>query len=271
MRRLATVAAFGFEAFDPPRVLAAYRRLGCTSCQVLRSEHHPVDASYIMDAAAEAGLAIDSIHGWFGPTLDPSSLDETERARAVDVYKADGEFAASLGGPIVVIHPGGPAPRGYEPTPSDRRKHFDQFRRSLEELTRIGEELGVTYVWENLPDDAWVGNDPIQIAECLRELDAPWARMCFDTGHANMTGGVADRLAACADVIGYFHIHDNDGTVDDHRMPGEGNIDWSAVRRAMSEHELEATRMLELFLAPEQIDAAVEQGKGEQFKAWLAV
>lgn len=271
MRRLATVAAFGFDAFDPPKVLAAYRRLGCTSCQILRNEHQAIDPERIRETCAEAGLAIDSIHGWFGASLDPSHPDRDERQRSVDVYKADGEYAAALGGPVVVVHPGGPAGDDYEPTPSDRKKRIDPLRRSLDELTRYGEQIGVTYVWENLPNDAWIGQDPIQIAELLREVDAPWARMCFDTGHANMTGAVADRLAECADVVGYFHIHDNDSTVDDHRMPGDGNIDWPALRGVLSEHDIAAPRMLELFHSVEQLRAAEAAGMGVQLADWLVV
>jgi len=271
MRHLATVAAFGFEAFDPPEILAAYRRLGCRTCQVLRNEKRCPDARQIIDTVGEAGLTIDSIHGWFGPQLDPSHPDPAERARAVDTYRRDGEYAASLGGPRVVVHPGGPAGDGYEPTPSDRAQRLDPLRRSIDELTRIGESLGVTFLWENLPNDAWIGNDPLQIAELLREVDAPWARMCFDTGHANMTGPVAPRLAGCADTVDYFHIHDNAGDVDDHRMPGDGTIDWAELRRVVHDADIDAPMMLELFHSLEQLEAAAEAGLENRLTDWLAV
>lgn len=269
MRQLATVAAFGFEAFDPPKVLAAYKRLGCQSCQIVRAEGSDPEAGYLSEITNEAGLPVDSIHGWFGRAYDPSHPDRAERQRTIDVYRRDAELAAALGGPMVVVHPGAPAPEGYEPTRADRRQRLDPLRRSIEAMTRLGETLGVTFLWENLPDDAWIGNDPVQIAELLREVDAPWARMCFDTGHARMTGDVAGPLAECADVIGYLHIHDNLGDVDDHRMPGDGDIDWDAVAETLNRQGVTATAMLELFYTPEQIEAYRAAGLAEQLAAWL--
>ena len=170
---------------------------------------------------------------------------------------------------MVVVHPGAPAPDGHEPTPAERGARIDPLRRSIEALTRIGESLGVTFLWENLPNDAWIGNDPLQLAELLREVDAPWARMCFDTGHARMTGEVVGRLAECADTIGYLHIHDNMGDADDHRMPGEGDIDWPGVRGTLDRYRITAPAMLELFYSPAQIEAWREAGMAEQLAAWL--
>ena len=50
--------------------------------------------------------------------------------------------------------------------------------------------------------------------------------------------GDRHRLAA-------LHLHDNDGTADQHRFPGEGNIDWRAFASAYHRSQTNASIMLE--------------------------
>ncbi|MFW6289247.1 MAG: PAS domain S-box protein, partial [Spirochaetota bacterium] len=136
------------------------------------------------------------------------------------------ELARRLGGPMVVVHPAPAAPEGHTITPDQRRERLDPLRQSLVELAELGEQLGVVYLVENLPGHYWVGNDPVKLAELLREVGSPWVRMCFDTGHARVVGPVPGMLAHCRDVISYLHVHDNDGRRDNHLMPGDGSIRW---------------------------------------------
>lgn len=58
--------------------------------------------------------------------------------------------------------------------------------------------------------------------------------ICLDTGHANVHRAQEPALLTrffeefCEDII-HLHISDNHGAVDEHILPGEGNIDWSVV------------------------------------------
>lgn len=269
MARLATVAAFGFDDFHPPQILDLYRRLGCTRCQFYRNEDNPptvADARRITD---EAGVPIDSMHGVFGDRYDPSNPDESIRAKAVEVYKREGELALELGGPMVVVHPSAPAPDGFMVSRKQRQQRVDPLRRSMSELAEFGQAHGVVYLWENNPHNHFMGNDPLQLADLLRELDSPHARMCYDTGHAMMTGPVAKRLIACADVIGYLHIHDNDGRVDDHRMPGDGEIDWNAVRDALAKTQLDVSAMLEVFYLADRLEELTRTDLPGKLAQWM--
>lgn len=253
MAELATVAAFGFDDFDPPIILDLYRQLGCKSCQFYRNEANPPTVDDVRRITRDADVPVDSIHGVFGSRYDPASTDESHRREVIEIYRREGELALALGGPMVVVHPSNLAPEGHTPTDTERADRVDPLRRSIAELAAIGQRQGVVYVWENNPHNMWIGNDPLQLANLLREIDSPHARMCYDTGHAKMTGDVSGRIVNCADVIAYLHIHDNDGVIDDHRMPGDGVIDWEQFREALREAAINVPAMLEVFYLADKL------------------
>ncbi len=271
MASLSTTAAFGFSDFDPPRTLSLYRQLGCTSCQFYRNEANPPTVDDTIRITQDAGLPIDSIHGVFGPSYDPSCPEEQVRLDAIDVYRREGELAVALGGPGVVVHPSPLIPEALPIAPQQRKQRIDPLRKSIAALAEVGQKLGVTYFWENIPNSYYIGNDPLQLAALLREVDSPHARMCFDTGHALMTGTMADRMAACANVIGYIHIHDNDGREDSHLMPGDGVIDWPAFREVVRGKALDVPAMLEVFYLEDKLAECVASDLPRRLAEWLDI
>ncbi len=56
-------------------------------------------------------------------------------------------------------------------------------------------------------------------------------RFTLDTGHANLYGILYELVESLPEKLFFTHIHDNDGTRDQHRVPGRGTIDW---RRLLS-------------------------------------
>lgn len=250
MPALATVAPFGF-AFDPVRLLRAYREAGITTAQFYRNEQNPPTLAEALRAAEQAGVRFDSIHGVFGFHLDPSSEDAGHRRQCLDVYRAEGQLAKDLGGPMVVVHPAAwnPGMRSMslpevEASSAARWPHCESFMRDLAE---VGEHLGVVYLIENQPFNCPLGHDPAEMARRVLALNSPWVRMCLDTGHAHITTDVIAATRAAAPAIAYLHIHDNDRTQDDHRMPGDGTIDWARFAGVLRETGLQAPRMLEVF------------------------
>ena len=67
---------------------------------------------------------------------------------------------------------------------------------------------------------------PHQLRPLFEALDSPQVRFCFDTGHANTFGSAPCRewMEVLGDRLGEIHIHDNDGTTDQHLPVGEGNF-----------------------------------------------
>lgn len=52
---------------------------------------------------------------------------------------------------------------------------------------------------------------------------------CYDSGHENCYCKGADLLSLYGDKLMALHLHDNDCIEDQHRIPGEGTIDWNYV------------------------------------------
>lgn len=270
MPRLATVAAFGFDDFDPPQTLALYRRLGCRSSQFYRNEDNPPTPADAIAICNEAGVPIDSIHGVFGVAYDPSQPDEQARRQTLDTYRREGELALGLGGPMVVVHPSPMVDGKRKPTPAERAERVAPLQRSMEELARIGEQQGIVYLIENLPGTFWIGDSPADLAGWIRQIDSPHVRMCFDTGHA-LISGTLDQLPDVADTIGYLHLHDNDGFKDNHLMPGDGAIDWPALGRALAGSDLDLPLMLEVFYLADKLTGCVDAGLADRFADWFAL
>jgi sugar phosphate isomerase/epimerase len=258
MPELATVAAFGFPDFHPPVILDLYRRLGCTSSQFYRNTANPPAEADAMAICRDAGVPITSLHGVFGSDIDPSSPDEPLRRRSVDRYIGEGELALRLGASSVVVHPSPLTPGSKHMSDGDRSTRRSRLSRSMEELADMGERIGV-------------GHDVADMARMIRAIDHPRLRMCLDMGHAFITDDLPARLTDCRDVITYLHVHDNDGTIDSHQMPGDGTTDWAKVAAALDSYDANVPAMLEVFYLRDKLAEMADAGLGAKLRQWLAI
>jgi sugar phosphate isomerase/epimerase len=263
MAYLATVASFNFADIPTGAMLRVFRELGCVRSQFYRNQAVPFSASGARALADECRLAFDSIHGVFGPEFDPSSPDEPTRRSAVKTYENEGRLAVELGGPMVVVHPSPIVPNGVSFTPNDPAR-AEPLRRSIQELADIGERIGVVYLLENQPENYRIGSDPRLVARFVREANRASVRMCFDVGHAHLTSadGAARALRDCRDVVAYIHVHDNDGKLDRHLIPGQGSVDWSAVGEVIATMPAQTPAMLECFQPEAEFRAEMAAGLG---------
>lgn len=270
MARLATTAPFNFE-FDTGRFLLAYRRAGCTRAQFYRNEKVAIEPAFAIDIVRGAGMTIDSMHGLFGAELDPSSPDARQRRHAMEVYEREGELALALGGPMVVVHPAWMKPESAPPAGPIDPLRASALRESMERLAAVGERLGVIYLIENLPGFFTIGYDAPLLASWVRSLGSPNLRLCFDTGHAHIEaprlGAVASQLGECLDVVAYLHAHDNDTTTDNHRMPGDGTIDWPALARLLARRASpDLSWMLEVFYPESEVESLLAHGLADRLQ-----
>ncbi|NDY55972.1 sugar phosphate isomerase/epimerase [Desulfovibrio sulfodismutans] len=92
-------------------------------------------------------------------------------------------------------------------------------------------------------DPATVAGLALALREHLPE-SAGRLGVCFDIGHwhsfagGHALGNLDDWVQALAPVMTHLHLHDNDGTFDQHLAPGTGTIPWPAVFAALSSRGL---------------------------------
>ena len=137
--------------------------------------------------------------------------------------------AAALGAAFMVVHP---IYRRADGADLDDPEEF--VRLNAEAIAPWLEEArkrGITVLTENLLDGA--SRDPRNVAELVREVGADNFGWCYDTGHAHCTGHAPDVLTRCAVAPLSLHLQDNDASGDEHLMPGDGTVDWSAVATAL--------------------------------------
>jgi sugar phosphate isomerase/epimerase len=74
---------------------------------------------------------------------------------------------------------------------------------------------------------------PVNLKNFLEQTRLSNVKLCFDAGHAHLDGGAQESLEAVRDLVATTHLHDNRGERDDHLLPYEGTIDWSALLQAL--------------------------------------
>jgi sugar phosphate isomerase/epimerase len=88
---------------------------------------------------------------------------------------------------------------------------------------------------------------PTMLQKLLRRLNSEKAGFCLDVGHAtvfsetNMEGW----LRAVGPFIKELHLHDNDGTWDDHLAIGAGKIDFETLFKYLEDNHLRPIMTLE--------------------------
>jgi sugar phosphate isomerase/epimerase len=189
-------------------------------------------------AAAVDGLAWTSVHG---PFLDlyVTSPDPEVVAVCRRRHRAALEAAYAVGASLYVAH--------LNSVPLIRSVQYrERFARAAAEFwlpfADAAGKHGVTIVLENM----WEQGPELQKAVVTR-ANHPAVQASFDNGHALVFSEIpASRwIEALGTDLAHCHLHDNDGTYDQHRAAGDGIEDWSALTEALARHAPGARVVLE--------------------------
>lgn len=130
------------------------------------------------------------------------------------------EYVSELGIPTSVIHP-------IIGTIEDNIAYFESFKEYIPSST--------TLAIENMETKSEIYSID-QILAIINGLSFK-SGICLDTGHANMTGiDIPEFIKKANKHLIATHIADNDGKVDQHLLPGFGNIEWEAAVHAFKEY-----------------------------------
>jgi sugar phosphate isomerase/epimerase len=203
-----------------------------------------LDAKSVRSVLDSYGIIPTQMHGPADPSSDIGNLDLSMRKKAIEKHKRYLKYCSVLGVRYYVLHPGGIL---YGKWDDSQKVPTFQFDRnfveklielnvsSVKELAGEAREQGVKIAVENSPL-----NDPtfLTIADQLRIISMVRrdnVGVCIDVGHANVGMKVkpADVIRQVGSLTWALHLHDNDGTGDQHLPPGRGNIDWADVVKAL--------------------------------------
>ena len=234
---LLEVAAHGFE------------RVEMFATRTHFDYQNPAAVADLQQWLADAGLELHSVHapigesfegGRWGPPLntrEPRSGGARQghgrnRARAAD--RPPDPFG------VLVTHIG--LPRSQPAAATDNSR--DAARRSLDELQRLAEPLGVMIALEVIPNELSRAGSLVHFIET--ELESRDVGICLDFGHAHMDGDLVDAIETVSEHLVTTHVHDNRGRTDDHLLPFEGTIDWPGALTAIQKVGYDGTLVLEI-------------------------
>ncbi|MHC4985362.1 MAG: sugar phosphate isomerase/epimerase family protein [Planctomycetota bacterium] len=209
------------------------------------------EISQIKAWLAEFGLALNDLHASVGPEKDYSSAKEHERQAGVLLVANRLEMTAELGADVAVLHMPGMWDQ-LDNVPD----LWDRVWRSFDELVPVIRSTGVRLAIEN---------GPIRhVANILDRYPPDQFGMCYDCGHGNFghtnTEGGMDEFEPLAGRLISVHLHDNDGTGDQHLIPFEGTIDWDRLTAILAASS---------YTKPVSLECAVGETDLETEVAWL--
>ena len=181
--------------------------------------------------------------------LFPCAIDLKARVLAASRYRQAIDLAKRYGAAKVVIH-GGYNPWIYFPV-----WYTEQSILFWKEY--LQEDPGVEIVLENVLE-----REPDWLLDIVKGVDDPRLRMCLDIGHVNAYSNISvmDWLEVCAPWISHFHVHNNDGSRDQHNALNDGNIPMKAFLLRAEERCPHATFTMELMKATPSVQWMMEEG-----------
>jgi sugar phosphate isomerase/epimerase len=149
-------------------------------------------------------------------------------------------MARRLGSDIVILHVGHPA------DPGDARPFWDRLRRSIDDVEPFCRDRGVRLAVEN--------GDFALIARLLNAYPPDRLGLCYDCGHGNLDDAAPEWLRKLRDRLIAVHLHDNDGSADQHWLPFSGTVDWAWLTDELAQSAYDGPPNLECTLRHERFD-----------------
>lgn len=208
-------------------LFAAYREAGIDGME-LTGDIRIMDRMALAHWSRQYAMPFFSYHIPYAPfeRLDPSFIDEDKRRASVAEQASLIRLAAGMGFTRFIVHASG------EPIPEEERPaRMAQAKKSLHELAQVADECGGVLCVEDLPRTC-LGRDSDDMLELLGA--DPRLRSCLDTNHL-LTEDLPTYIRRVGAAIVTTHVSDYDGIDERHWLPGEGVIDWQAVRQALAD------------------------------------
>jgi sugar phosphate isomerase/epimerase len=204
--------------------------------------------------AAQVKAALDGysgrlgIHGPFWG-FSIASRDPDVRTLVAKRMEQGLDVCAHLGATQMVIH----SPyttwdyNNLDYNPNGRELVIELAHKTIGAAVKRAEDMGCVLVIENIED-----KDPHARVDLAKSFSSPAVKVSIDTGHANYAHHSTDGppvdyyVHAAGDLLDHVHLQDTDGHADRHWAPGEGNIRWEEVFRALGRIGSKPRLVLEL-------------------------
>jgi len=166
------------------------------------------------------------------------------RKESLSQIKEAIEFTYDVGAELLTIHPGWKDMYGY-------RYPDEAYALAIEghcELAEVASDYGIRIAIENMPP-FWLAfcTDAKEAHDMIQAVNRENVGLTLDVGHANLLGAKAieEFVTTINDRIFLIHIHDNDGKKDQHRVIGEGTVDFHQLISLLEQAKLNVPLSIE--------------------------
>jgi len=178
---------------------------------------------YLQKITAAAGVAFDGVHAPFGGEWDLLCEDPDFAPVSRYVHLRLLEILPDeFGIDTYTMHLKNDLFTGSQ------QEADEMLARNLEELLAVAERKGTVIAIEN----GFQAIDlPETISRYMELLASDNLGCCLDVAHANVIAArsgrdITEYISLLLPHIAVCHLHDNDGTADQHLLPGRGSLDW---------------------------------------------
>lgn len=222
MRMKIGASSTGFCSYSFEDVLDGMSKLFDHWEIVSEGNHHLPEIATTFESLKDSYDLTYSIHAPFSD-VNIASLNESIRETSVIELIRTINIAAELNIKTVTFHPGlySFVVKGFE------EKSIANAKKSLRTIDRMAQECGVRMCLENMPSmPVALGHTVEEMNRLLEGTNLP---VCIDLGHAFTCNQLDEMVEAFEGRVFNIHIHDNDGSMDQHLTIGEGKIDFESI------------------------------------------
>jgi len=223
-------------------LFADYKNAGVQSIEISfgHKPDNPPDFSDIKRLSDTYGIELWSFHLPFAPFSElelsrPNLCDHT-----IEYFKRFIKEGSSIGIKRFVVHPSG------EPISDEHRAaRLECAKKSLARLAEYAKCFDAIICVENLPRSC-IGRNTEEMLALLSAHEN--LRSCFDTNHLLSLEKPHEYIRKLGNQIVTLHVSDYDFLDERHWLPGEGDIDWQELYKALCEVGYNGIWMYELGL-----------------------
>ena len=166
--------------------------------------------------ARNAGLFVENIHT---PIQNQNDLwlDNLAGEALAELYLKCVADCAAFEIPTMVIH-----------LPEDSNPHNELGLDRMKKIAECAEKLGINVALENV-------RNFVNLEYVFAHVDSSRVGFCYDSCHHQNYCADRDLLFVYGSRLMALHLHDNGGSNNQHQLPFDGNIDWSAVMKKIAD------------------------------------
>ncbi len=218
-----------------------YRKMDLNFCEamnpasILRTDNWKSYIDELGELGAKLGVEYTQCHL---PYYDIFGEKDAEKAEMMEkLISRCIEASGMLKIRWAVTHPGTVYDAGHN-VGECLKRNLEYYSPHVEEAVKAGVGIALEndFEYRSKPYQRIYCASVEELCELADSFRSPNVGICYDFGHANLTGGFhRQNLNRIGSRLKAIHVNDNHGMADEHLLPFFGNIDWMEAMAGLAD------------------------------------